>query len=301
MFEPEELERLGPAAARRAEAGGSRTAKGRARGLDPIAGTEAIAYDFLAKGGKYSRPFITLAVYDALTGGKGTGGRRRGGSAAKFSDARPPGGDVDRDVPQGLARPRRHRRRRRVPLRRGDGAPQYGIATAINVGDYLIGLGYRLVSREAKALGAETSWPTFSIAWPTRTCGSPKGKGRSCCGAIRATSGLKPLDALKIYALKTAPAFEAALYTGAAAGRPGREVRRADQAVRPQPGRGVPDPQRPERLGRRRPQQARRRRRHPRRPADGAVGAGARRAVSREARRAARRWLKRRRHTECAC
>jgi geranylgeranyl diphosphate synthase, type II len=32
---------------------------------DPIAATEAIAYDFLAKGGKYSRPFITLAVYDA--------------------------------------------------------------------------------------------------------------------------------------------------------------------------------------------------------------------------------------------
>jgi len=26
-------------------------------------------YDFLAKGGKYSRPFITLAAYDSLTGG----------------------------------------------------------------------------------------------------------------------------------------------------------------------------------------------------------------------------------------
>ena len=33
---------------------------------------------------------------------------------------------------------------------------KYGTPTAINVGDYLIGLGYRLVSREAKALGAET-------------------------------------------------------------------------------------------------------------------------------------------------
>jgi len=40
-----------------------------AAGLDPIAATEAIAYDFLAKGGKYSRPFITLAAYDSLTGG----------------------------------------------------------------------------------------------------------------------------------------------------------------------------------------------------------------------------------------
>ena len=33
---------------------------------------------------------------------------------------------------------------------------KYGTPTAINVGDYLIGLGYRLVSREAKTLGAET-------------------------------------------------------------------------------------------------------------------------------------------------
>ena len=33
---------------------------------------------------------------------------------------------------------------------------KFGVATAINVGDYLIGLGYRLVSRERAALGAET-------------------------------------------------------------------------------------------------------------------------------------------------
>src|SRR5215471_4159868 len=33
---------------------------------DPVAGTEAIAYDWLSKGGKRFRPFITLAAYDAL-------------------------------------------------------------------------------------------------------------------------------------------------------------------------------------------------------------------------------------------
>ena len=68
MFEPDELERLVPRAARRPAAGRSERRKGPAA-LDPIAATEAIAYDFLAKGGKYSRPFITLAAYDALTGG----------------------------------------------------------------------------------------------------------------------------------------------------------------------------------------------------------------------------------------
>ncbi len=41
-------------------------------GNDPIAATEALAYDFVRQGGKYSRPFITLAAYDAMTGGQGT-------------------------------------------------------------------------------------------------------------------------------------------------------------------------------------------------------------------------------------
>ena len=35
--------------------------------------SQPVYYDeFLAKGGKRSRPFITLAVYDAMTGGRGT-------------------------------------------------------------------------------------------------------------------------------------------------------------------------------------------------------------------------------------
>src|SRR6476661_7866257 len=71
MFHPDELERLVPRAR-----GGPRLSEvngAGAGGLDPLAATEAIAYDFLAKGGKYSRPFITLAAYDALTGGKATG------------------------------------------------------------------------------------------------------------------------------------------------------------------------------------------------------------------------------------
>src|SRR3954453_995029 len=67
MFHPDELERLVPRTR-----GGPRLAEVNGAGasaLDPLAATEVIAYDFLAKGGKYSRPFITLAAYDALTGG----------------------------------------------------------------------------------------------------------------------------------------------------------------------------------------------------------------------------------------
>src|SRR6187549_2371301 len=67
MFHPDELERLVPRTR-----GGPRLSEvngAGAGGLDPLAATEAIAYDFLAKGGKYSRPFTTLAAYDAITGG----------------------------------------------------------------------------------------------------------------------------------------------------------------------------------------------------------------------------------------
>src|ERR1044072_1274114 len=70
MFQPDELERLAPRAR-----GGPRLAQVNGAGagaLDPLAATEAIAYDFLGKGGKYSRPFITLAAYESLAGSNGT-------------------------------------------------------------------------------------------------------------------------------------------------------------------------------------------------------------------------------------
>src|SRR5437764_2992352 len=61
MFEEPELTRLAPRA--RQAAGGS---------TDPLSKHETIAYDWLGQGGKRSRPFITLAVYDALKGAPGT-------------------------------------------------------------------------------------------------------------------------------------------------------------------------------------------------------------------------------------
>ena len=48
---------------------------------DPLRRHEAIAYDLLAQGGKRSRPFITLAAYDALKGAPGDALRRRLGAA----------------------------------------------------------------------------------------------------------------------------------------------------------------------------------------------------------------------------
>jgi len=131
-----------PAAARRASLGGAR--RPAADALEPIAVTEAIAYDFLAKGGKYSRPFITLAVYDAMTRGHGTG---------------PAGAQHILQLPDAIFRAAMsietfHKARWSTTISkmttRFATARRHCIATMgrpppSNIGDYLIGMGYRLV------------------------------------------------------------------------------------------------------------------------------------------------------------
>ena len=210
MFEPAELERLVPRA--RSQAAPRANGQGEIDGLPPLACTEAIAHEFLAEGGKHSRPFITLAVYDALCGGQGTlaeGARH----VAQFSDAVKRTAlaieifhkaslvhdDIEDDDWFRYNRPTLHRR--------------YGLATAINVGDYLIGMGYRLVAAERQTLGAATAadiLAEFAQAH-TRLC---EGQGAELVWRDARDRNLTALDALKIYALKTAPAFEAAILAG---------------------------------------------------------------------------------------
>src|SRR5205823_4462023 len=60
LCEGRELERLAPR---------QRAAR---KGDDPLTLHETIAYEWLGQGGKRSRPFITLAAYDALQGGPAT-------------------------------------------------------------------------------------------------------------------------------------------------------------------------------------------------------------------------------------
>jgi geranylgeranyl pyrophosphate synthase len=233
MFKPEELTRIAPRqrAPQPNPIAGSKLAPGDASDKfpppnrdqvwsrlaevgDPIAATEAIAYDFLAKGGKYSRPFITLAVYDALTGGKATGRsgpahmdehfsdsvRRAAMSIETFHKASLVHDDIEDDDAFRYGEETIHKK--------------YGTPTAINVGDYLIGMGYRLVSRESKVLGADTVADILDCLADAHLRLS-EGQGAELLWRDAREKRLTPLDALKIYTLKTAPAFEAALYTGA--------------------------------------------------------------------------------------
>ncbi len=222
MFEREQLERLAPRLR-----GGQTLAELNGQGvggLDPVAATEAIAYDFLAKGGKHSRPFITLAVFDALcsngeklSGETGhmalpTSVKRCALSIETFHKA----SLVHDDIQDG------------DEFRYGDQTlhRKFGTATAINVGDYLIGLGYRLISREAKSLGPEAVGEILDRLADAHMKLS-EGQGAELIWRDSRNKRLSPQDALKIYALKTAPAFEAALYTGVRLAGP------ADQLLEP--------------------------------------------------------------------
>jgi geranylgeranyl pyrophosphate synthase len=210
MFEPGELERLVPrlrGGPRLAEVNGQGAA-----GLDPIAATEAIAYDFLTRGGKYSRPFITLAAYDALTGGRCTHAAAASPSDGLSDAVRRTALSIEAFHKASLVHD---------DIQDGDlfryGEPsvyaQHGIPTAINVGDYLIGLGYRLVSRDSGELGADVAADILEKLADAHTRLS-EGQGAELVWREGRDKRIAPSDALKIYALKTAPAFEAALYCG---------------------------------------------------------------------------------------
>ncbi len=179
----------------------------------PLGQTEQLAYDWLANGGKRFRPFITLAAYDAMTGGDGL---RADAAAEKplsyspavsrvamaieaFHKASLIHDDIEDDDAYRYGRETLHRR--------------YGVGTAINVGDHLIGLGYRLLNAAREEFGAEV---TADIIERMADAHVKLCDGQGAEMAWQESGGLDvtPLDALKIYALKTSPAFEAALYSG---------------------------------------------------------------------------------------
>ncbi|MDC0574811.1 polyprenyl synthetase family protein [Pirellulaceae bacterium] len=191
--------------------------------MDPIGATEAVAYDFLSKGGKHSRPFITLATYDALTGGRATQRdgdktiagwtnsiKRTAMSIETFHKASLVHDDIEDDDPFRYGEKTIHHR--------------YGTPTAINIGDYLIGMGYRFVSTESATLGADVTADILDVLAEAHTRLS-EGQGAELLWRDALDKRLKPIDALKIYALKTSPAFEAAMLSGIRMAQPIDEYR----------------------------------------------------------------------------
>lgn len=180
-----------------------------ARSQSPVAFTERVSYDWLANGGKRFRPFITLAAWHAAQGGDPltTGDEtpavpdavaRVAMAIEAFHKASLVHDDIQDNDEFRYGRETLHR--------------QYGTGPAINIGDHLIGLGYRLIhaARELDADVAVDVLDRMSTAH-IRLC---DGQGAEMSWQQARDASLTPLDALQIYALKTSPAFEAALFAG---------------------------------------------------------------------------------------
>jgi geranylgeranyl pyrophosphate synthase len=183
---------------------------------------EGIALDWLREGGKRLRPFVTLAAYAIARHGMAVLDRgpeiheqiplpiwRLALAIEALHKASLVHDDIEDDDEFRYGRPTLHR--------------QHGVAQAVNVGDYLIGLGYRLIAGEMTSLGSDCSSDILSQLSHAHLelC---RGQGAELQLAGRSPESLQPAEVMKVYAQKTAPAFEVALYSG---------LRAADRAMDP--------------------------------------------------------------------
>ncbi|OUT54660.1 MAG: polyprenyl synthetase [Rhodopirellula sp. TMED11] len=214
LFQPEHLDDVVPRVREKQPVGGDPLTAQAVAEMDAVSATEHIAYDFLTRGGKHSRPFITLAAYDAMAGGDCTGHeaakslaelpesvRRAAMSIETFHKASLVHDDIEDDDAFRYGQPSLHK--------------TFGTPTAINVGDYLVGLGYRMIS-DRPGMSASSSEAQLDVLDCLAAAHMRLGEGQGAELLWRdgTERHLTPLDALKIYALKTSPAFEAALFSG---------------------------------------------------------------------------------------
>ncbi len=187
--------------------------RGAATGNDVLlAHTEQVSRDWLSSEGKRFRPFITLAAYHARVSGDAAvpsssdgvsqfplGVRRVAMAIEAFHKASLVHDDVQDGDQFRYGRETLHR--------------IHGVGAAINIGDYLIGVGYHLLALAGCDAPADAVADVLQKMAQAhlRLC---DGQGSEMAWNIDATLRMQPLDALKVYALKTSPAFEAALYAG---------------------------------------------------------------------------------------
>lgn len=163
---------------------------------------EEVARDWLARAGKRWRPFLTVAVSQALRdnaeGPIPESLRRVAVAVECFHKA----SLIHDDIEDADAE------------RYGDAAlhEEHGTAIALNAGDLLIGEGYRLLAEAGLPAATVSRMISIAAAGQRELC---RGQGAELHWA-RNPSPLSPAQVLEIFRLKTAPAFSVALMLGAA-------------------------------------------------------------------------------------
>ena len=173
-------------------------------GSKPGGDTERTARCWLAKAGKRWRPFLTVCAFQALCDDQeaplAADLRKLAVAVECFHKASLIHDDIEDGDTVRYGEPALH--------------AEHGVPIALNVGDLLIGEGYRLIA-ECEA-PAEIRARMIQIA--------SRGHRTLCLGQgaelewMRAPGPLSSLEVLEIFRQKTAPAFEVALQIGAAYG-----------------------------------------------------------------------------------
>src|SRR5205085_12372567 len=172
--------------------------------------TERIARDWLGRDGKRWRPLLTACTYKALQDdpnhGVPEGVRKVAVAVECFHKASLIHDDIEDDDAERYGRQTIH--------------AEYGVPVALNVGDLLVGEGYRLL--------AESGAPPRVIAQMIRIASAGHrslclGQGAELCWSRR-RHPMGVNEVLGIFRQKTAPAFEVALRLGAAFANAGKDV-----------------------------------------------------------------------------
>jgi geranylgeranyl diphosphate synthase, type II len=178
--------------------------------LGPVDGeTDRLARSWLAQEGKRWRPFLSVCVYRALQDDPAATVpeefRRAAVAVECFHKASLVHDDIEDDDAQRYGKEALHTR--------------YGTPVALNLGDLLLGEGYRLLAENHQSPERRAAMLSAAAAGHRLLC---LGQGAELLWA-RSPRPLGSLDVLGIFRRKTAPAFNVALQIGAAyAGQDGQ-------------------------------------------------------------------------------
>ncbi|MEI7820762.1 MAG: polyprenyl synthetase family protein [Verrucomicrobiota bacterium] len=166
----------------------------------PADETERIGREWLARAGKRWRPFLAVAAWRALAGTDAAMPedlKKVAAAVECFHKASLIHDDIEDEDATRYGEPTLH--------------AEHGVAVALNVGDLLIGEGYRLIA--AADISAEQRAAMIAVAAAGQRELS-RGQGAELLWA-RKPEPLTSLQVLDIFKKKTAPAFEVALRIGA--------------------------------------------------------------------------------------
>lgn len=170
---------------------------------EPQGETEALAREWLCRGGKRWRPFLTVASYQALRDDAETKAfhddlKRLALAVECFHKASLIHDDIEDEDFERYGTATLH--------------AEHGVAVALNVGDLLLGEGYRLIGECQMGEHEKSQMLRAAAEGQRELC---RGQGAELLWA-RDPAPLKSAQVLEIFRQKTAPAFEVALQLGAA-------------------------------------------------------------------------------------